>query len=100
MATGGVSEKISVGDLAQTPPSTDYDGEESFVVLGRSPTSFTFNEDASVILRDALKSLSDADEQKSKEKEREEAKWFVPGVDKEKEVEEIKTENDVSSVSH
>lgn len=59
MATGGVSENIAIGELAQTPPPSDYDGEESFVVLGRSPTSFTFNENASMMLQDALKSLGD-----------------------------------------
>lgn len=58
MATG-VSDNIAIGDLAQTPPPTDYDGDESFVVLGRSPTSFTFNENASLMLQDALKSLSE-----------------------------------------
>lgn len=57
MATGGVSANISIGDLAETPPSTDYEGDDSFVVLGRSPTSFTFNDDASIMLQDALKSL-------------------------------------------
>lgn len=100
MATGGVSEKISTGELAETPPPTDYDGDDSFVVLGRSPTSFTFNENASLILQDALKSLNE-----------EQIDWSVSSVEVKKEEEElkaaeeqkekkeeavIKTENDVS----
>lgn len=64
MATG-VSENVSIGELGRTPPPSDYDGEESFVVLGRSPTSFSFNDDASIILQDALRSLSEEQEQLS-----------------------------------
>lgn len=53
------SHQFYFGERPQTPPPTDYDGEESFVVLGRSPTSFTFNENANSMLRDALQSLGD-----------------------------------------
>lgn len=83
MATGDVSENISIRELAETPPPSYYDGEESFVVLGRSPTSFTFNENASMILQDALKSLNDEQEQLSvvQKDEEEEKKEDVTNAD-------------------
>lgn len=82
MATGGLSENITIRELAETPPPTEYDGDESFVVLGRSPTSFTFNENASFMLQDALKSLGDEqatsavndNEEKKEEKATDDAK--------------------------
>lgn len=58
MATGSVSENVPITQFPTAPSDTEFDGdEESFVVLGRSPSSFTFCEEGRAMLTEAMKTL-------------------------------------------
>lgn len=58
MASNNVSDNIPINSIPRVPSITELDGEESFVILGQSPSSFMFNEDGNQILQDALRSLN------------------------------------------
>lgn len=62
MATSSISGNISITSRPRTPSVTELDGDESFVILGRSPSSFMFNEEGNQILQDALESLNIKDD--------------------------------------
>lgn len=56
MASNSISANISI---PRVPSVTEIDGEEeSFVILGQSPSSLMFNEEGNQILQDALESLN------------------------------------------
>lgn len=62
MAASEVSKNIDINQQSRTHSNSECDDEESFVVLGRSPTSCIFNDQGQIILEEALKSITESAE--------------------------------------
>lgn len=66
MAASEISNSIEM--MSRTHSNSECDDEESFVVLGRSPTSCIFNDQGQIILEEALKSITENVESMTKAK--------------------------------